>query len=260
MKLYLSVTKYSFLWFMTYKSEFIADILKRILQIVFMVMFWNLVIKENESLVSLEKLISYFIVVAAISDFIMIERLDFGKFISQNIKHGTLNNILIKPVNVTKYLYAYTLGDRLSNLLFAFASIVIAVLITPPSSILHILLSVVFLLLAIAIGLAINIFVGLLSFYLVETHHINLLIQYIVRVISGAFVPLYFYTESAQKILNLTPFPSLVFRPIDTLFAQKADSNTFEYLIIGIIWAIVLNIIVYFLWKYSLKKYEAIGI
>lgn len=259
MKIYFEVAKFSFQWFLVYPLEFASEIVKRVLQVIFILLFWKLIVEQNDTLMSIEEIITYFIIVGAISDFIMVERLEFGRELSKLIRYGSITNFLIRPLSTLLYVYSSSIGDRMANIGYSIISLVIAFLISQSYSLQSILLFLPFLGMGILIGLGINLIIGSIAFYVTDTTHLEFLTQIIIRIFSGAFIPLAFYSENIQRILELSPFPHLVYLPISIL-TNSYSGNLAQDFLVGVFWGTILLALGSLLWKKSLRNYEATGL
>lgn len=260
MNLYLSISKYSFSKYLAYPFELGADFVKRILQIIFMIVFWNLAITENQTGVSLPNLVSYFMIASFMSDIVMVERLDFGNYISQLIRKGEINTTLIRPVRILQYIYFDILGKRLVNIVFGILILFIAFIIHPPASIFGLFNFLIFLFAAVVIGIGINITIGSIAFLITDNSFFLMATSQIVRILGGSFVPLYFFSPQIAQVIGLTFFPFLVFKPIDALNSTTFSPQIAQDLVIALFWMVIMNFIALLLWRYGIKKYEAIGI
>ena len=162
MLLYLNIIQFSFLKYFSYPWEFFAVIAKQALQIVFLIFFWSLVIEgvEGQRLIDLA---SYFLIANGIKDLIMFDRRNWGRFLRKNIESGQLNIYLMRPVKLLPYTFSIVVGEGFLNLFISIIYIVIGLFISPSSSLVSIFLFFMYLINAILISLAINLFEGALS-------------------------------------------------------------------------------------------------
>jgi ABC-2 type transport system permease protein len=81
-----------------------------------------------------------------------------------------------------------------------------------------------------------------------------------VRLFSGAMVPLYFFPDNIEKILRLAPFQAMVFGPANALTINSFSESLIFDLGIAFFWSFALIIVSNLIWNFSIKKYEAVGI
>ena len=146
------------------------------------------------------------------------------------------------------------------KLIIATISITIGLIIKPPTSFTAVGLFLLYLPLAFFIALAFNILEGALTFKLTEIAGIKNAFNHISRVLSGSLIPIYLFPENIKNIIECLPFSFMVFAPTNALSTNTVTANTYQLLITGLIWAVALNILAFYLWNKFRKKYEAIGI
>lgn len=225
----------------------------------FLLIFWSLVV-QNSSQSSVLDITSYFFIATGVKDLIMFDARDWGKFLRKSVKSGNLNNYLIKPVKILPYTFSTVLGQNLLNLSLASLYICIGIFLKPPQSFYSVLFFGFYLINAFAISMAINLFEGALSLIFTEAGGITNSINHVSRVFSGALIPLSFFPEQIRYIVQLSPFPALVYGPANNLGLSSISGNDIVVLWSGTFWAVVLNTAVIYFWFKSLKKYEAVGI
>lgn len=261
MDVYLSVLKLSYHWFRRYPIEFWANIMKRVMQVAFMILLWITIAKENpKKETNIDELVVYFIIISAIADFVMVERLNLGRVLAKAIKDGQINQFLLKPINIVGYYYTSVIGKLIPMYIFAIVASAITLFITNSIHIDAILLGIVSLLMAGVLGFFINIFAGMLAFVVVETRNLEYMIQIIIRIFAGAYIPLQFYPEEIKSVIDLTFFPYLAYVPVQVITKGDGFEIGPEIFVIPFIWIFILGIIMLGIWNHLIKKYEAIGI
>lgn len=253
MHAYFEIIKYNFLRFLTYPTEILATVFRRLMEVIFIVAFWVVITGNNYT--EIRNLLSYFLIAQSVSLLVMARRTEFGKTLQQTIKYGQLNNYLTKPTNVIAYLYCVTVGNQGLSIMLSIVMIIVGILISPSWSFSKLLGFLVMLSLSAAISFAFNLIEGVYSFYITEAGSIASSTRRVIEVFSGALAPLSYYPTEVRRILELSPFPSMVFGPTNVITAgfswQAAGTALF--------WAVLLNIIVLTLWQRALKHYEAVG-
>ncbi len=260
MRIYFDIVRFSFLRFFAYPYEIIASVLKRVIEILFLIMFWSLIAKESGGQINISQIISYFFISMGIRDLVMSHWGSFGGEIASLIKSGQINNYLIKPVSIIPTLYSISLGKNGMRILLAFINLIIGLMVYPPKGIVSFVLFIFFFISAWWISFAYNLFQGTLFFHLADASGVRNALNNIVRVFSGELVPLYLFPLALGQFVRFTPFPSMIYGPTVALSTNVINQGVVVNLCISIFWAIFLNIIVYIFWKKSIKTYEAIGI
>ena len=109
MNKYFANLKLGFYRYRQYPLEFFFIVLKRVLQILFMIILWNIVASQNGE-TDLIELITYFVVFNATGYIIMVQSFNYANSLVKQIHTGALNSVLIKPVNPTLYIYSKIVG------------------------------------------------------------------------------------------------------------------------------------------------------
>ncbi len=107
------------------------------------------------------------------------------------------------------------------------------------------------------INMAFNIFVGNVGFYSPEAKGIKNCIQHVLRLLQGGLIALHYLPIGMVTVLNLTPFPASAYHLAATLQGRVVQPLS---VLIGLFWSILLILLTTKLMRYSLKKYEAVGI
>lgn len=262
MNLYLALIKFHFWRFLAYPWELAAIIVRRVLDIVFIIIFWVIFSQTSTTPIDLKSITAYFLLAEGVRYLTMyIEGRALGKFFRKGIKDGTFSNLLIKPVKIVPYSYFHVLGQNSIIFALSILNILVALIFIAPPNPISYLLFLAFTANAMFISLAFNILEGALAFVFTEVTGVTNALNHVARVLSGALVPLYLFPEGFRKIVELTPFPSLIYFPAYSV--KMSLQNWGEiWLNLGIstFWAISLNLIMFYFWKQTLKKYEATGI
>lgn len=260
-KTYFSILKTNFLVYLHYPLELLMVVLQRVVTISLLMVFWNLVLKSAAgSKLQISELLSYFLIADGIGELTMATRTKFGTLLRRSIKSGQISNYLIKPLRILPAMYAHVWGERSIYNAPALACIFLGVCLNPPTNIANYLIFLLFLVLATTIAFAINLFEGVLTFYVTSPGGIMSSLVHIIRILSGALAPLEYFPNELRKVVELTPFPSMIFTPVHSLMRSPSELNIFRNFTLCIIWAVVLNFLTLRLWRRGLRQYEAIGL
>jgi ABC-2 type transport system permease protein len=260
MRIYFDIVGFSFLRFFSYPFEILAAAGKRLVELFFLIFFWSLVIQHTNQQITLSQISSYLFISMGISDLVMAKWGPLGSLIGTMNKTGQLSNYIIKPIELIPTLYSIAFGRSGMRIFLAVINVIIGMLIAPPQSIVSLLLFLSFLLCSWYICLAYNIFEGILFLHFTEASAIKNAFYHFVRVLSGSIVPLYLFPENMRNIIRFTPFPSMVYAPAHALSINSLSSDVLLDISVAIFWAFALSFTMMFLWNYSMKKYEAVGI
>jgi len=163
--------------------------------------------------------------------------------LSSRIIDGSIVSDLIKPLDFQVQTFAQSLGFALGN----------GVLITLPSLLLMVVLfhgsfplGINLLFFPVSLGLAymlsfcLDYAVGLTAFYTQSLWGISITKEVIVSLLSGALIPLAFFPEGLQRVLQLLPFRAIYSIPLlIATSSQLQIADYFQLLLVQIAWTIV---------------------
>jgi len=246
--------------FKAYPLEAIANVLERGLTTLLYIVFWLIVgrYSGNKTGLSAKSVVSYYLIVGGVTPFFYTAFGIASQFIKL-IKHGELNQLLIRPVNVLVYPWAIRTGRNAVNLLIGAVQVVVALLISAPTWQLHhylLLLPVLFCM--FSINAAFNMLIGTLAFYYTEVKGFLNSAVHIARLLRGELMPLYLLPLGLFHILQFTPFPASLYYLVGLL--QTTHSPSWTQVGIGVAWGAALLWVAARFWAKGLKRYEAIGI
>lgn len=81
----------------------------------------------------------------------------------------------------------------------------------------------------------------------------------IIEFLSGALFPIDVLPVSFQNVLFFTPFPYLIFFPLQVYLGNIVGPALFKGLLISGFWVIVLWLFMKFVWNKGLKVFQAYG-
>lgn len=261
MTVYFDIIRFSFLRFFSYPFEILATTIKRVIEIVFLILFWTIYIKSSGTSTPITQITAYFLIALGVADLTMARWGALSSAIGNQIKSGQISNYIIKPTRLIPTIYAISLGRNGLRLMLAVINIAIGLWIMPPKSPGSLLFFLLFFLNAWAISFAYNILEGTLYLHFTDASGIRNSLQNVIRILTGTMVPLYMFPSPLKEILRFSPFPSMVYLPANALSSSAPIlSSLATDLSIGLFWGIVLNFLAFSFWNYSMKKYEAVGI
>lgn len=239
-------------YFAYYPFEFIANVIRRIISLTYIFIFWTAVQGSFDV-----RLLGYFVFMGFLSE-VLSGELDFASNLEKMIASGSINNLLIRPVNPIYYCLAEKYAKYGSYLLFQGLVAIIFIIILGINSF-QVLLFFPALILGFVISTSINVMVGSLAFKLTITKNIRQMMSHIFRLTTGLFVPIAFFPEHIQNILNMTPLPYILNLPANILLGE-IPADIYQKLLISLIFSIIFFFLAKYIWNRNLRSYEAFGI
>lgn len=231
----------------TFRAAWVAAVLASLIQLVVMVSVWTALIRTGTaSGYDLDDAAAYTLFVlflwSANNTWIV-------RDIESEVRDGRVERLLLRPVNVAVTYLAIGFGKVLFNisvvgppiLLLFFAWRTVDISMIPIDRAVCVLMSV---LLSIIMYLLIDLCVGFSSFWTITTFGIDMIKENIIRLLSGATVPLIFYPEALQPTLSLLPFSLMFFKPAHLFVQQAPFSEYLTLFALQSLWIAVLSVIV----------------
>lgn len=263
---YYKIGKISLKQEFAYKINFVMWRVRNILQILLVYFLWDSVFSNSSTPVfgyDRPKMLTYVIGLLFVRAFVLSAK---AMEVAGEISRGDLNNYSVKPVNYFKYWLSRDIASKLLNLIFALFEIFLVFIFLKPdfyfqANPLLLTLFVVSLLMAVFLYFLLIFMVSLIPFWAPEIawggHFLITVV--ILEFLSGAIFPLDILPSGIMKIVNFTPFPYLIFFPIQIYIGKIEAPAIFQGILVVGIWIIIFYWLLKVLWRKGLKVYEAYG-
>jgi ABC-2 type transport system permease protein len=100
---------------------------------------------------------------------------------------------------------------------------------------------------------------GQVAFWIDNAWNLSVMVMFIVRLLGGAMLPLALLPESAQRILEWTPFPYLISFPIKALMGQLSAHDWLFGLAVSAGWMVILGWLMFLIWERGRRRYTGVG-
>lgn len=249
-----------------YKLNFVMWRVRNVFQILLTFFLWNTVFASSQTIIfgyDRSRILTYVFGVMIVRAFVLSAR---AMDVSTDIAQGDLSNYLLKPISYFKYWFTRDVSSKVLNLIFASVEFTVLFLIlkppfffqTSPATILIFVLSIV---VAILIYFLLLFLVSSVPFWAPElgwgSHFLITII--IIEAFSGSLFPINILPSAFQSVLMATPFPYLIYFPIQVYLGNIAGQALLGGLIVSIAWVGILWFTMNFVWQRGLKVYESIG-
>ncbi len=266
MKKYLTVFKISWQEELVYRTNFIVWRIRNITQIFLIFFLWDTVFSDPSKVAfgyNRARILTYVFGIIIIKAFVFSAKtLD----VAGEISRGDLTNYLLKPINYFKYWLTRDLSSKALNLVFAILEFIVLYLLLKPTfffqtNLVFLLGFLVSLILAIFLFFLILFITSFIPFWVPELAWGAqfLVIAIIAQFLSGALFPIDILPSSIQGILLATPFPYLIFFPLQVYLGKISGLGLVKGLAISFFWLVVLWFLMNQIWRLGLKAYRAEG-
>lgn len=243
MKKYLYIMKIRIQTVLSYRFDVILTILGQCVTMFAICYFWLVIYGDRETVleVSGKSMLTY----TTISILI-------GNLFTMNVQHRIVDSIrtgnvaldMLKPMNI----YLSYLAEDLGEAVVAFCQKVLPLLLISalmfglprPASSIHFLLFIVSFVFAYFINWLLAALLGLLAFKTMSMGPMMAVKTYIIKLLSGSMIPLWFFPDIMQKILGLLPFVNIYQVPLGIYIGKYSIESAFSYLLIQFFWDLAL--------------------
>jgi viologen exporter family transport system permease protein len=263
MKLYFQVARNTWDEMMTYRFNFAMWRLRNVLQLLTVYYLWLAVTPVNGHIFGYSRtlILTYVLGVSLVGSIVFSTR---TQEMGENINNGELSQFLIRPFRYLGYWFARDIGDKLFNISFALAELIIIYLILRPaiylqSDVTALLLTI----LAIAVAVIMNFFIGsllgMIAFWSPEVWAPRFIFFTLVSFFSGGLFPLDILPLPLQHIFALLPFSYLQYFPLQIYLGKLSPGGLLQGFCIAIVWSVLLYLFVTWVWRRGLREYSSEG-
>ncbi len=184
--------------------------------------------------------------------------------IAADIREGTLNQFLLKPIDYLTYRLCLFGAGRLTYTAVALIPVSIFILaqrqylVGPPDAATFGVF-VISLLLTALLQFFLSYTMALLSFWILEVSTLIFIMFAFEYIAGGHLFPLDILPPTLSQILHLTPFPYQLFFPVGVYLGRIAGEEMWRGLFIQATWVAILYGVARFVWSRGIKKYTAFG-
>lgn len=263
---YSEVIKINLQISLTYKWNLILSSLMDIFRIVAEIAFWKILFEATSGSsingYDFSSIITYYIFMFIIGTVMNVGTI--GNKVANDIKNGTLNNLIVRPINYLGYYFSETISQKFVQFLIVILTFIPIFVIQASKinfgiNLVQLLLFPVILLLSLLLNFFINIIISLLVFWITEVTSFFFLKDILLDFLSGRVFPIDLLPKSILNIFGVLPFMYCTFFPINILTKRISNETFFKGLFMQIIWTALLYIIIKILWKLGIKKYSGTG-
>ncbi len=253
---YLTLLKLSWQNGLVYRTSLALWRIRNFLSSLMSLTIWSVLFQNQQSIAQYQRneMISYIFLISLLQSIILATSLHG---LANDIYHGNINQLMVKPINIFAYLTTQEIADKLKNIFFVLIEIIALYFIFKPSIAIpdlpHLALFIISLFTGLILYFLLKLLIGTIGFWSPESWAPNFLLMTMLTFTAGKLYPINILPQILQKILFLTPFP--YFSYIQTqIYLEKTDINQSMINVgISLIWVIVLFIIFRKVWNKGIK-------
>lgn len=100
---------------------------------------------------------------------------------------------------------------------------------------------------------------GLGVFWLLTALSLEWLLQGLLALLSGSFMPLWFFPDALLPLLRYLPFAWVGFYPVAVYLGKLAPAQVCSHLALGSGWAVILTLLVLAVWRQATRRINVQG-
>lgn len=266
MKKYWQIFKISFAQEFAYKVNFIMWRVRNVIQVLIAYYLWSTVFANPQTTLfgyDQAKILTYVFAIILIRSLVFSAR---SVDVPQEISEGSLTNYLVRPVAYFKYWFVRDFSSKALNFAFSIVEfILLALIFRPPifiqSNFLLLVLFLFTLVVANYLIFVVRFIVTSVTFWVPELAWGGqfLFMVIITEFLSGSIFPLDIFPAFWQTVFYYTPFPYLIFFPLQVYLGKIALAEIVRGMVISIFWSLGLTYILKAVWQKGLRLYDAVG-
>lgn len=185
--------------------------------------------------------------------------------IADEINFGDLTNYLLRPINYFGYWISRLAAERSLLLIGGGLQVLFLLWLFSSSSFIfqtnvwHLFQTVVLFIGSIVLIQTLDFIGGLFSFWTNKGHGPRWLITIFIQFLSGSYLPLDTLPDPVRAVLAWTPFPSVIFAPLQAYLGRMDTSAWLISVLVQWFWIGIMTLILRVLWRKGLRVYGAYG-
>ena len=255
MKKYIEIFKYSLKQKINFLPDYLFSLFSFGIHVFIFNELWEYVLKDKNIEGYTKPELIWYIIIAELVTYSIYATY---KQIADTVKNGEIANMLLKPINYVGYLIADSSATIIKLIINTIFAAILGTLLAGPINItwVSVAVTLVSIIISVFLGILIQIFIGLLSFYTEENKSFWLVIQKTQFFV--VFTPLEFYPKIVQKILYVFPTTHMIFSPAK-MFVHFENINCILLIGMQLISIIVMLVIISLLYRKGVKKINVNG-
>lgn len=257
---YLPFTRNAIQTLLSYRSNILFYFIGNILKIFVFFFLWKAIFASSGEEIlrgfSFPDMVIYLI----LTNFIYELSGNVGSEMHEEISSGQISMSLIKPISFRFRIYFTSLGDTIYSFMMSgvpslVATYIIAYIygISSQLTIGNLFLFLLSLILSLIVRMSYTFIVSLLGFVTTNMFGVWQVNNAVVRLCSGAIIPLTFFPGVIRKIFEFLPFSSFISTPLNIFLGKFSNIELLKAFGLQIFWILLFNLFGNFVWKKVIK-------
>lgn len=245
------------------RSTLLMDRLGGVAILVSLYYFWSALLVGRDNFLGYtgSQMLSYVLAMSVLRSFAFTGR---GWELVGDISSGRISGLLVRPIDYRGYSLALDMANKSVHLAAAILEIAVLMIIVKaplyiPESPWTWVLFAAATLVSSLVFFFLEFLIASFAFWTSESAGPLFCFELFLQFAAGAFFPLDVLPAAAQSVLNLTPFPYLVFFPIHIYLERLSTAEALQILAIQGAWLVIGFLAVKIVWTRGLQSYSADG-
>lgn len=186
--------------------------------------------------------------------------------IGQEVRDGSIAMNLIKPISYKVRMFYISFGALIYQMVFVLVPVWIGLVAVryftigelPPGA-LTIFLYFISLVLGFIVSYLMNFCFGILAFYITNMWGLSHLKEAALLFFSGQLIPIAFFPDAVQKIMQFFPFSSLNYIPVLIYLKKVTGIELLKALGVQFLWIALLFLLSKWMWNRAINKLVILG-
>ena len=246
MKAYIYMIKVKLLLALSYKYEVFLTFVTQIILLFVTAYFWKAAYKGIDTVeqVNEQGMLIYAVLALALGELFTIS---IENNVRRKIRQGNVAVDYIKPVHIFLMYFSEDIGEMITTIIqkvipmLIFSTIFVVVPV--PASFAHFILFLISIAFSYLILWYISAIFAMFNFIVIDIGPIGMIKDYIILILSGSFIPIWFFPDFIQKILVYLPFIYTYQLPLSIFIGKTTYLQAFSSMAIQIVWVLVFAIL-----------------
>jgi ABC-2 type transport system permease protein len=251
---------------LVYRVNYLARVLFGFVPLLATIYLWRAVYASKEGdmvgAYSLAAMTSYYVLVTIVDALTAVSEDDWQ--IAADIKDGNISQFLLKPIDYLGYRLSLFFSGRLIYTGVALIPVTIFVwclreYFVVPTDALTLAAFAMSIVLASLLTFLISYSMALLAFWVTEVSTF-IFIEYAFEYIaSGHLFPLDILPPALKAVLEMTPFPYMLYFPVGVYLGRVEGAELWRGLLIQAAWVLLFYLVARWVWSRGVRRYSAVG-
>jgi len=263
LKILLAYFKVGFAKHFYYRISILLGIFSRVFGLGFLIFLWSSIYADHQAIggKTLNQIIVYYL-------FAYIARImtnpSIASTIGERIKTGEMQLYLLRPGHILLSFFSMPFSKRIYELVLflltlAFLKVTFFSGFALNAGEFNYLGFFIFLIFGIIINFLIASILAASAFWITETGAILYGYTSVSGILSGLLIPIAFFPEWAKNIITYLPFRFTISDPVLVLQRDLAGIDLYLAALYAVCWILSLYFINYYIWQFSVRKFDAVG-